>query len=71
MFYAIKHKKSGKYIQGTDYNYSPPRQRMCETEDDAPLLLNEAVLDTNLKARRINLKLYEVVPVEIREVTAQ
>lgn len=68
MFYAIKHKISGNFIRGTDYNYSPPRQRIC-TPDDAPLLLSESVLDSNLKARRIDLKNFEVVPVEIREVT--
>lgn len=67
MFYAIKHKASGNFVRGTDYNYSPPRQRIC-TPDDAPLLLSKSVLDSNLKARRIDLKKFEVVPVEIREV---
>ena len=67
MFYAIKHKVSGDFVLGTDYNYSPPRQRIC-TPDDVPLLLSESVLDSNLKARHINLKRFEVVPVEIREV---
>lgn len=65
--YAIKNKANGRFITGTDFNYTPPRQIMSVYE--RPLLLTGYELLSEIKRRHINLSRYKVCTVEIKEVT--
>ena len=65
--YAIKHKKYGRFITGTDFNYSPPRQLMGAYQP--PLLLTQYELKDELKRRHVNKNRYQVCEVEVKEVT--
>lgn len=63
--YAIRNKKTKKWVYGTDRRFSPPHQRTSyyealtfESEDQA----NDA-----FKHRRCSDKLYEILPVELKE----
>ena len=62
MWYAFKNKRNGKFIHGTDFRYSPPRQRLT-----APLrpsmFFTELQLETEIRRRHISLKQYEIVDV--------
>ena len=64
--YAIKHKKYGRFITGTDFNQTPPRQLMNVYE--RPLLLTQYELKDELKRRHVNLNRYKVCEVEVKEV---
>jgi hypothetical protein len=64
--YAIKNKVNGRFITGTDFNYTPPRQLMGVYE--RPLLLTQYELKDELKRRHINLRRYKVCTVEVKEV---
>ena len=64
--YAIKHKIYGRFITGTDFNQTPPRQLMNVYE--RPLLLTQYELKDELKRRHVNLRRYEVCKVEVKEV---
>ena len=68
VWYAIRHKKSGKYIYGTDFNYDRNRQRLS---DDLcpPMLFSRISLEVEIIHRQIDLRYYEVVPVQLKEVT--
>ena len=68
MLYAIKHKKTGKYITGTNFRTCPPSQIM--NENLAPLILNDSGINfqTELLFRNINFKYYKAVPIEIHEI---
>lgn len=61
MSWAIMH-KSGKYVKGTDWCYSPPHQRLTL---DAPLLY-ETLTEARLafQSRRCN-KNYSIVWVKV------
>lgn len=65
--YAIKHKKYGRFITGTDFNYTPPRQLMGVYEP--PMLFTVYEIQSEIKRRHINLRRYEVCEVEVKEVT--
>ena len=65
--YAIKHKEYGRFITGTDFNYTAPRQIMSVY--DTPLLFTEYNLKSEIKRRHINLNRYKVCIVEVKEVT--
>lgn len=66
VWYAIKHKKSGKYLHGTDFNYNSNRQRLS---DDLcpPNLFSRISLEVEIIRRQIDLRYYEVVPVQLKE----
>ncbi|MGL5433787.1 MAG: hypothetical protein ACRDBO_00120 [Lachnospiraceae bacterium] len=73
MFYAIKRKRGGKqFVTGTDYRYNPPRQ-ICNP-CLPPLILSDydgqiqSLVDTALASRHVNLKYYELVSVEVKEM---
>lgn len=70
MFYAIKNKRNGKYVTGTDFSC----KRQIMTEWKPPLILNNCdgefsgMITAELKRRGISEKSYKVVPVKIVEV---
>lgn len=64
--FAIKHKKSGRIVTGTDFNYSPPRQILSDY--DAPILFTDYNLLHEITRRKINLKYYTVMKVAVVEV---
>lgn len=60
--YAIRNKKTGRWLYGTDYRYNPPHQR---TSDDMAIIFeNKEIARYALRARRCG-KCYEVVPVRL------
>lgn len=67
IWYAIKHKASGRFLYGTDFNYTNCRQRLS---DDlcAPRLFSRIDLRRELLRRHINLKKYEIVPIQLKEL---
>lgn len=65
--YAIKHKENGRFVTGTDFNYSPPRQILSDY--DSPLLLTGDNVLNELKRRHVNLRTYKVCVVTVKEVT--
>lgn len=67
-YYAIRNKRTGKYISGTDYSCKDgkPRQIM-HSALRPPRLFNGVELRAEMLVRRINLKYYEVVAVEVRQ----
>lgn len=68
IYYTIKNKKNGRYVSGTNFNYSDgkPRQ-ILHTANRPPLLLARCDLITQLRHRRIDLRHYEVVAVRVKE----
>lgn len=63
--YAIRNKKTGRWITGTDYRYSPPHQ--ITSDDMAIIYANEELARFALRARRCG-KCYEVVPVRLEVI---
>jgi len=66
-YYAIKRKKDGKFVSGTDFRYSPPHCRFAN-EYMPPLLLAAYNLDLEIRRRGINLKNYKIVVVEVKGI---
>lgn len=66
-YYAFKNIRNGRYISGTDFREYPFRQ-ILNTEYRPPLIVAKHWIETELLHRKINLKTYKVVEVEIREV---
>lgn len=66
-YYAIRSKRTKKYISGTDFSCADgkPRQIMSSALRP-PLLISGAELYAQMKRRGINEKYYEVVAVEVR-----
>ena len=69
IYYAIKNKKTGRYVSGTNFNYSDgkPRQIM-HTSGRPPKLFTGLDILLEIKCRDINLKHYDVVAVQVKEV---
>ena len=67
-YYAIRNKQTRQYISGTDFSCKDgkPRQ-MTSTALRPPRLFSGAELHSEIRSRKINLKYYEVVAVEVRE----
>lgn len=68
IYYAIKNRKNGLFISGTDFRRSPPRQ-ILQDRLHPPKLFHGAELLTEIQRRGINLKYYAVVTVNLKEVT--
>lgn len=60
--YAIINKATGEWVFGTDYNYSPPKQRL--SREHAVLFSDKEQAFFSFKKRRCNKK-YEVVEVDL------
>lgn len=65
-YYAIQHKKTERYISGTDFSRKSPRQ-ILTTPLCPPMLFNGAELSAEIGRRHINLKDYRVIVVEVRK----
>lgn len=61
--YAIRHKKTNKWVYGTDYRYDPPRQKT--SENNALLFEYDFQVETALLTRKMNNN-YEIVEVELK-----
>lgn len=63
-YLAIRNKKTGRFVCGTDFNYSPPRQ-IYATEYRPPILLccDSKIYSSELKRRGIRLKNFDLVKV--------
>ncbi|MBC1459359.1 hypothetical protein [Listeria newyorkensis] len=61
--YAIRHKRTKKFVYGTDKRYPGFRQRTS----DSTALLFESYFTAHFefKERKVSNKLYEIVPVEL------
>lgn len=68
-YFAIKRKKDGAFVSGSDFRYFPPH---CIMADDyrSPLLIpcDMRFVKTEIERRRINMSRYKTVIVEIKEV---
>ena len=65
-YYAIRNKRTKRFITGTDYRYVPPHQR---TSDNVcvPLIFNDLTLYQQIRRREISFRNYEVVTIDIRK----
>lgn len=76
MLYVIRRKKDGALVTGTDYRYYP-RHQILQYPTKPPLIISDydgelpESIQAEIKHRGINLKYYEIVPVEIRQLTAE
>lgn len=62
MTYAIRNKRTGKWLYGTDFRYSPWHQRT--SHDKAMLFEDYTLAKLAFQARRCG-KEYEIVPIRI------
>lgn len=75
MLYVIRRKKDGALITGTDFRRFPRRQ-ILQYPTRPPLIISDydgglpESLESEIKNRCINLKYYEIVPVEIKQLAA-
>lgn len=75
MLYAVRRKKDGALVTGTDYRYFP-RHQILQYPTKPPLILSDydgdipECVENEIKCRGINLKYYEIVPVEITLLAA-
>ncbi|EIV7780825.1 hypothetical protein L1671_002872 [Listeria monocytogenes] len=63
MMYAIRHKRTKKFVYGTDKRYSKFRQRT--SNEQALLFESYFTAQVAFNDRRVSNKLYEIVPVEL------
>lgn len=64
MSYAIKNKRTGRFVYATDYRYHPPHQMTSRYR--ALLFSDYESADMARKSRQCT-SYYEIVPVEIKE----
>lgn len=75
MLYVIRRKKDGALVTGTDYRYYP-RDQILQYPTKPPLIISDydgelpESIQAEIKHRGINLKYYEIVPVEIKLLAA-
>ena len=65
MTYAIRNKRTGRWVYGTDYRYSPPHQRT--SKDTALLFDDHKIAKLEFEIRRCS-NAYEIVPVKLEEL---
>lgn len=74
MLYVIRRKKDGALVTGTDYRYYP-RHQILQYHTKPPIIISDydgeipENIQREIKHRGINLKYYEIVPVEIKPIT--
>ncbi|EAF3098967.1 hypothetical protein CS096_12305 [Listeria monocytogenes] len=61
--YAIRHKRTKKFVYGTDKRYSKFRQHT--SSEQALLFESYFIAHTAFNDRQVSHKLYEIVPVEL------
>ena len=73
MLYVIRRKKDGALVTGTDYRYYPHHQ-ILKYPTKPPLIISDydgelpESIQAEIKHRGINLKYYEIVPIEIKQM---
>lgn len=60
---AIRHKRTKKFVCGTDKRYAPFQQRT--SNDQALLFEKHFTANLAFKERKVSKKLYEIVTVEL------
>lgn len=63
--YAIKHRKTGRFVTGTDFRFSPPRQILSKY--DSPILFTDYSLLREITRRKVSMRHYTVVKVAVEE----
>ncbi|EAG1724746.1 hypothetical protein BBW71_05215 [Listeria monocytogenes] len=63
MMHAMRHKRTKKFIYGTDKRYSPFHQKTSNNQ--ALLFENYFTAHLAFKERKVSKKLYEIVTVEL------
>ncbi|EAE8092023.1 hypothetical protein A9E25_15190 [Listeria monocytogenes] len=63
MMYAIQHKRTKKFVYGTDKRYSKFRQRT--SSEQALLFESYFIAHTAFNDRQVSHRLYEIVQVEL------
>ena len=67
-YYAIQHKRTGRYVAGTDFSQADGKPRQILSDSlKPPKLFNGEELQIEIDRRRINLKEYGIVVVEVRK----
>ena len=68
-YYAIKNKKDGRLVAGTDYTRNGPPRQILADENRAPKLFgSRTTAEIEMQVRRMSGARYKVVAVEVREV---
>ena len=66
--FAIQNRKTGKFLYGTDYRYSPPRQRTSLNEMRTYSDLRYAVADYNNRRCGKDYRIVVLKTVEVKRV---
>lgn len=66
--FAIQNIKTGKFLYGTDYRYSPCRQRTSKNEMRTYSCLNQAISDYHSRRCGKDYRIVVLKAVEIRRV---
>lgn len=75
MLYVIRRKKDGALVTGTDFRHFPHSQ-ILRYPTRPPLIISDydgnlpESLESEIKNRCINLKYYEIVQIEIKQLAA-
>lgn len=63
-WYAIRSKRSHKFISGTDFRTRPAKQIIAD-DFHAPRVFTKQELNIELKRREVSMHIYEVVKVNV------
>jgi len=66
-YYAVRRKKDGVFVAGTDFNYMIPRSILAD-EYSPPLILTDFNVEFELNRRCLSKRYYEVVKVKVVEI---
>lgn len=66
-YFIFKNRRNGKIVSGTNFNFWPPRQILCDG-NSVPLILEENEILYEVERRHISTKTYNVVEVMLVEV---
>ncbi len=75
MLYVVRRKKDGKLVTGTDFRHFP-RHQILQYPTKPPLIISDydgdlpESVESEIKNRGINLKYYDIVPIEIKQLAA-
>lgn len=64
--FAIRSKRDKRWVYGTDYRYSKPKQRL--SHENVKIYSERIHAKSDMILRQINMKNYEIVEVELTEV---
>ena len=64
--FAIKNKRTGEWVFGTNWRCSPPRQRLHP--EQAVTYRTRGLAESDFKNRECHESTYKIVAVELREI---